>query len=112
IDLQTVQKFLNLYASISFDLFGGDRSTNAANYYTAGLKGRFREEARNDDHQLTDATITMDEPIDGKIVQTETPMLVALNRVLQDDYIDDCMKGVRRWNKILDEHGVDMELTL
>jgi benzoyl-CoA 2,3-dioxygenase component B len=112
IDLQTVQKFLNLYASISFDLFGGDRSTNAANYYTAGLKGRFREETRNDDHQLTDATITMDEPLDGKIVETETPMLVALNRVLQDDYIDDCMKGVRRWNKILADHGVDLELKL
>jgi benzoyl-CoA 2,3-dioxygenase component B len=112
IDLQTVQKFLNLYASISFDLFGGDRSTNAANYYTAGLKGRFREETRNDDHQLTDATITMDEPLDGKIVETETPMIVALNRVLQDDYIDDCMKGVRRWNKILADHGVDLELKL
>jgi benzoyl-CoA 2,3-dioxygenase component B len=32
--------------------------------------------------------------------------------VLQDDYIDDCMKGVRRWNKILREHDVDVELTL
>src|SRR5919106_5140073 len=50
IDLGTIQRFLNLYASISFDLFGGDRSTNAANYYTAGLKGRFREDERADDH--------------------------------------------------------------
>ena len=112
IDLQTVQKFLNLYASISFDLFGGDRSTNAANYYTAGLKGRFREETRNDDHHLTDETITMTEPRNGEIVEVEAPMLVALNRVLQDDYVDDCAKGVRRWNKILAEHGVDVELKL
>jgi benzoyl-CoA 2,3-dioxygenase component B len=40
------------------------------------------------------------------------PMLLALNRVLQDDYVDDCAKGVRRWNKILAEHDVDIELTL
>jgi len=112
IDLATIQKFLNLYASISFDLFGGDRSTNAANYYTAGLKGRFREETRDDDHQLTDATITMDEPRDGELAEVEVPMLVALNRVLQDDYVDDCAKGVRRWNKILASHGVDVELRL
>jgi benzoyl-CoA 2,3-dioxygenase component B len=112
IDLPTIQRFLNLYASISFDLFGGDRSTNAANYYTAGLKGRFREEERNDDHELTDAVTTISEPDDGRIVDVEVPMLVALNRVLQDDYVDDCAKGVRRWNKILADAGVDDELRL
>ena len=112
IDLATIQKFLNLYASISFDLFGGDKSTNAANYYTAGLKGRFREETRTDDHKLTDYTYEMVEPVNGGIGSSEVPMLTALNRVLQDDYIDDCMKGVRRWNKILHDHDVDAELTL
>jgi benzoyl-CoA 2,3-dioxygenase component B len=112
IDLATIQKFLNLYASISFDLFGGDKSTNAANYYTAGLKGRFREETRTDDHKLTDYTYQMQEPNGHGLVTNEVPMLTALNRVLQDDYVDDCMKGVRRWNKILHEHDVDAELRL
>jgi benzoyl-CoA 2,3-dioxygenase component B len=112
IDLNTIQKFLNLYASISFDLFGGDRSTNAANYFTAGLKGRFREEERRDDHRLTDDVYTIDEPQNGGIGSVEVPALVALNRALQDDYVEDCMKGVRRWNNVLAEHGVDAQLTL
>jgi benzoyl-CoA 2,3-dioxygenase component B len=112
IDLSTIQRFLNLYASISFDLFGGDRSTNAANYYTAGLKGRFREDERPDDHVLAGAVTTITEPSDGRIVDVEVPTLVALNRVLQDDYVDDCAKGLRRWNKILGDAGVDTELTL
>ncbi len=112
IDLKTIQRFLNLYASISFDLFGGDRSTNAANYYTAGLKGRFREDERNDDHQLTNAFTIIQEPRDGEIVDVEVPMLLALNRVLQDDYVEDCAKGLRRWNKVLHDHGLDVELAL
>jgi benzoyl-CoA 2,3-dioxygenase component B len=112
IDLATIQKFLNLYASISFDLFGSDRSTNAANYYTAGLKGRFREEERSDDHQLTDSVYPIDEPSNGGIASVETPALLALNRLLQDDYVDDCAKGVRRWNNVLAEHGVDARLEL
>jgi benzoyl-CoA 2,3-dioxygenase component B len=112
IDLTTIQKFLNLYASISFDLFGSDRSTNAANYYTAGLKGRFREEERNDDHRLTDSVYSIDEPQNGGISSVETPALLALNRLLQDDYIDDCAKGVRRWNSVLTEHGIDARLEL
>jgi benzoyl-CoA 2,3-dioxygenase component B len=112
IDLTTIQKFLNLYASISFDLFGSDRSTNAANYYTAGLKGRFREEERNDDHRLTDSVYSIDEPQNGGISSVETPALLALNRLLQDDYIDDCANGVRRWNNVLTEHGIDPRLEL
>ena len=112
IDLPTIQRFLNLYASISFDLFGGDRSTNAANYYTAGLKGRFREEERRDDHRLTDSVTTITEPQDGRIVDAEVPTLIALNRVLQDDYVEDCAKGIRRWNKVLAERGISHELTL
>ena len=112
IDLATIQKFLNLYASISFDLFGSDRSTNAANYYTAGLKGRFREETRSDDHRLTDSTTAIDEVRDGEVASLEIPTLTALNRILQDDYVDDCEKGVRRWNKILQSHGIDVELEL
>ena len=112
IDLATIQRFLNLYASISFDLFGSDRSTNAANYYTAGLKGRFREESRPDDHRLTDSTTAIDEVRDGTVESLEIPTLTALNRILQDDYVDDCEKGVRRWNKILASHGIDAELKL
>ena len=44
---------------MSLDLFGAETSTNAANYFAAGLKGRFQEERRDDDHRLHDATRTV-----------------------------------------------------
>jgi benzoyl-CoA 2,3-dioxygenase component B len=112
IDLTTIQKFLNLYCSISLDLFGGERSTNAANYYSNGLKGRFREDERTDDHVLRDAVTTIEEPVDGGIVRSEVPALVALNHTLRDDFIEDCQKGVTRWNKVLADAGVERRLAL
>src|SRR5437763_107684 len=44
IDLPTIQKKANLHFSLSLDLFGNEISTNAANAFHAGLKGRFRED--------------------------------------------------------------------
>ena len=55
IDLPTIQKKANLHFSLSLDLFGSEVSTNAANYFNAGLKGRFQETKIDDDHDLTDA---------------------------------------------------------
>src|SRR5205814_6224214 len=52
IDVATLQRYLNFHYSVSLDLFGAETSTNAANYYAAGLKGRYHEESRADDHQL------------------------------------------------------------
>jgi benzoyl-CoA 2,3-epoxidase subunit B len=43
IDLPTVQKKANLHFSLSLDLFGSEISTNAANAFNAGIKGRHRE---------------------------------------------------------------------
>ena len=41
IDLPTIQKKLNLHFSLSLDLFGQEMSTNAANAFNAGIKGRY-----------------------------------------------------------------------
>ena len=56
VDVDMLQRYLNFHYSVSLDLFGAETSTNAANYYAAGLKGRFQEERRDDDHRLRDAT--------------------------------------------------------
>src|SRR3990172_5161216 len=45
IDLPTIQKKANLHFTLSLDLFGSEVSTNAANYYNSGLKGRFQRRA-------------------------------------------------------------------
>ena len=112
IPLDMVQKYLNFHYSVSLDLFGSETSTNVANYFTAGLKGRWSEERRHDDHQLTGDSIMVDAVIDGQITQTEVAALVGLNTDLRREYIHDCQNGVNRWNRILDSAGLPQRLHL
>ncbi len=109
---QIIQKYLNFHYSVSLDLFGGETSTNAANYFTAGLKGRWQEERRKDDHQLTDAVASVPGVENSRIVDAETPALIALNHDLRSEYIADCQNGVNRWNRILEDAGIDVRLRL
>jgi benzoyl-CoA 2,3-dioxygenase component B len=112
IDLPTLQKYINFHCSVSLDLFGSEVSTNAANFYTAGLKGRFEETKKADDHRLKDGIYPVI-GLDGeKIVTRQEAALVSLNERLRDDYVADCQRGVNRWNEIIKSHGVDFTLTL
>jgi benzoyl-CoA 2,3-dioxygenase component B len=113
IPLDVIQKYLNFHYSVSLDLFGGETSTNVANYYTAGLKGRWLEERRRDDHMLTSESFMVDAVTDdGQIGQTEVAALVGLNTDLRREYIADCESGVKRWNRILAGAGLDLRLKL
>ena len=110
IDVQTLQRYLNFHCSVSLDLFGAETSTNAANYFAAGLKGRFKEEARDDDHRLHDAVRTVPQLTDEGVGEREAPALAALNETLREDYLADCRKGVDRWNRTLAEVGHELRL--
>jgi benzoyl-CoA 2,3-dioxygenase component B len=112
IDLPTIQKKVNLHYTLSLDLFGAEVSTNAANSFNWGLKGRYRENKLEDDHQLKDATYPVLEFRDGQIERTDAPAISAINMRLRDDYSDDARGGVKRWNQILAKHNIDFELTL
>jgi benzoyl-CoA 2,3-epoxidase subunit B len=112
VDLPTIQKKMNLHYSLSLDLFGSEVSTNAANFYNAGLKGRFRETHIEDDHRLTSGTYPVAKFVDGAIKLVDEPALTALNMRLRDAYTDDCAKGVDRWNKIIEKAGIAFRLAL
>ncbi len=111
IDLPTLQRYLNFHFSVTIDLFGADESSNAATFYSSGLKGRYEEGKRTDDHQLRGLTYTVLKGEDGRLVEKEVPMLNALNEVLRDDYIKDSVAGVERWNKVIDKAGIPFRLT-
>jgi benzoyl-CoA 2,3-epoxidase subunit B len=112
IDLATLQRYLNFHYSVSLDLFGSEISTNAATFYTVGVKGRFEETKKTDDHVLQEATYPVN-ALDGDgIKAVEQPALLALNERLRDDYIADCQRGVDRWNVIIRRHGLQAELRL
>jgi benzoyl-CoA 2,3-epoxidase subunit B len=117
IPLDVIQKYLNFHYSVSLDLFGGETSTNVANYYTAGLKGRWMEDRRKDDHKLTSDAIMVDALLDAgtaaqSIGLTEVAAVTGLNTDLRREYISDCQSGVNRWNKILAEAGLPHRLKL
>jgi len=112
IELPIIQRYLNSHYSVSLDLFGSELSTNAANYYSAGLKGRFRETDHLDDHILTDRTYPVLQAREGRLLETSEPALMAINEMLRDEYIRDSARGVARWNKIIRDAGIDFELRL
>jgi benzoyl-CoA 2,3-epoxidase subunit B len=112
IDLATIQRYVNFHFSVSLDLFGSEISTNAANFYTSGVKGRFEETKKDDDHRLAEATYPVAELEGDRIVTRERPALVALNERLRDDYVADCARGVARWNQVIQRAGIPFELRL
>lgn len=112
IDLPTLQKKANLHFSLTLDLFGNEISTNAANAFNAGLKGRYREDRLTDDHQLLASIYPILRPHDGAIVQENVPALSALNMRLRDDYVEDAAAGVARWNRVLERTEIPFRITL
>ena len=111
-DLPTIQRYVNFHYSVTIDLFGADESSNAATFYSTGLKGRYEEGKRTDDHQLRGQAYKVLNVVDGKLVEKEVPMLNALNEVLRDDYIKDSVAGVERWNRVLEKAGIPFKLTV
>ncbi|MBS15322.1 MAG: benzoyl-CoA 2,3-epoxidase subunit BoxB [Gammaproteobacteria bacterium] len=112
IDLPTIQKKLNLHYSLSLDLFGNEVSTNAANAFNAGIKGRYMEHRLDDDHQLQRDTYDVKMVSDDQIVTEQMPALNAINMRLRDDYVKDASGGLTRWNKIMKRKNVDFEFRL
>lgn len=112
IDLETMQRFVNFHYSVTLDLFGAEISSNAANYYTSGLKGRFAEASIKDDHALDHDSYAVPQVSDGKIVAQEVPALTSLNARLRDDFTRDVQAGVGRWNRILERFGIPFRITL
>jgi benzoyl-CoA 2,3-epoxidase subunit B len=111
IDLGTLQKYINFWYSVSLDLFGGEISSNAAEYFACGLKGRANEK-RYEDHLALEGVYRMEVPEDGRLAQKEIPLRNAMNEILRDSYIEDNQRGVDMWNKTIAEHGISTRLRL
>jgi benzoyl-CoA 2,3-dioxygenase component B len=103
IDLPTIQRYLNRWFSSSVNLFGGEQSSNAAQYFAQGLKGRYKEEEKYTDHVALDTAYAMTMVENGRLVTQQVPLRNAMNEVLRDDYVGDCEFVVQRWNKVLEK---------
>jgi benzoyl-CoA 2,3-dioxygenase component B len=111
IDIETLQKYLNLWFSLSEDLFGGEISSNAADFFAAGLKGRYKED-RYEEHKALDGFYKMSVLEEGKLVEKDVPLRTAMNEVLRDNYVEDCQRAVDKWNRTLERAGQSERLAL
>jgi benzoyl-CoA 2,3-dioxygenase component B len=112
IDLETLQRFVNFHYSVTLDLFGSEVSSNAASYYTTGLKGRYTEANIKDDHSLSSDVYAVPEAANGEIINRQVPALTALNTRLRDDYTREIQAGLDRWNRIPEKFELPFRLTL
>ena len=112
INLETIQKWINFHYSICLDLFGSERSTNAANYFSMGLKGRYQETKIEDDHKLDGEQMEIPKVTDDGIDTETISALTAMNLKLRQDYTADSQRGLNRFNKMIAAHDIDVTLTL
>ncbi len=105
IDLATVQRYLNHWFSSSLDLFGGEKSSNAAEFFASGLKGRYREEQYADHVALSGAYPLPAVDARGNPTVEQVPLRNAMNEVLRDNYVGDCEFVCQRWNRVLEKAG-------
>lgn len=113
IPFDIVQKYINFWASASHDLFGGEDSTNAAEYFAAGLKGRYREgDGIYKDPKALEQNYKLEVPEEGRLVEHEIPLRRAMNALLLDAYMADTARIAARWNRDLKSLGVEHQITL
>ncbi len=113
IPLEIIQKYVNEWASASHDLFGGEDSSNAAESFASGLKGRYREgDGIYKDPKALDQIYETQAVENGRLVKVEIPLRRAMNALLLDSYHADCTRIVARWNKTLESHGLTERITL
>jgi len=112
IDLPTIQRYLNFWFSSSLDLFGSEASSNAAAYFAQGIKGR-PDEKKYPDHVLRDTAFELSVPDGAGGVRAESvPLRNAMNEVVRNSYVEDCMRGLTRWNKLIEAAGHAFRFTL
>ena len=112
IDLPTIQKFMNFWFTSSLDLFGSESSSNAANAFANGIKGR-PDEAKFTDHLELDTEMTICVP-DGKggMKNESISTRVGMNETTRLEYVKDCNVGLTRWNMGIKRAGVDFVFEL
>ena len=107
IDLPLLQRYINFWYSSALDLFGAEISSNAANYFANGLKGRPDEDSFAD-HDASETIELLDTPAGVE----EVPTRNAMNFITRSAYIRDCQVGFTRWNRLIVKAGFSAELTL
>jgi benzoyl-CoA 2,3-epoxidase subunit B len=113
IPLGIIQRYVNEWSSASHDLFGGEDSSNAAESFASGLKGRYREgDGIYKDPKALDQFYETQVIENGRLSTVHIPLRRAMNALLLESYHADCQRIVARWNRTLAEAGLSEKITL
>jgi len=104
IPIEVIQKYINFWASSSTDLYGAEVSSNSANFFRSGLKGRAHEEKQSD-HLALEGVYKFENFVDGRINVEDIPLRNAMNEILRDEYVKDNQKGIDYWNRICERYN-------
>jgi len=114
INLSTVQRCFNFWAPRIYDLFGSDESARANDAFFAGIKGRVNESAC-DEHVRLEGTVSIERRVpgcSGGFEAVEVAEKDALNGVMRQAYLHEVTQLMSRWNKLLEQAGIEFELRL
>jgi len=111
VDLPLLQRYLNFWFSSSLDLFGSEISSNAANSFANGIKGR-PDESQYEDHAAREGTYEVALPDGDHVKKENVAMRSAMNEITRAAYVKDCEIGLKRWNIQMKRSGHDIQLTL
>ncbi|MEO6708258.1 MAG: benzoyl-CoA 2,3-epoxidase subunit BoxB, partial [Planctomycetota bacterium] len=106
-----IQRYINFWSSSSTDLYGAEISSNSANFFRSGLKGRAYEDKQTD-HSALEGSYRFENFVDNRLSVEEVPLRNAMNEVLRDEYVKDNERGIEYWNRICERAGNDFRFTL
>lgn len=112
IPLTLLQKYVNFWYASSLDLFGSEISSNASNYFAAGLKGRAYEEKLHTEHIALAQNYGIELVNNQQLEFKQVPLRSAMNELLRDAYTLDCEKVMEKWNKEVQQHGISFTFSL
>jgi len=112
IDLETVQKYINYWYSYSLDLFGSEISTNAADFFAGGIKGRWKEASKHEEHTALNQFKMISVIENNCLTEKEVPLRNAMNELLREEYMVDCSRVVKAWNRALEQEGTSFRVSL
>jgi benzoyl-CoA 2,3-dioxygenase component B len=113
IPLDIIQKYVNEWSTASYDLFGGEDSSNAAESFAVGIKGRYREgDGLYKDPKALEQVYKTQITEGGRLTDKEIPLRRAMNALLLEAYHADCTRIVARWNRTLKKMGLEETINL
>jgi len=113
IPLEIIQRYVNEWATASHDLFGGEDSSNAAESFASGLKGRYREgDGIYKDPKALDQFYEAQVIENGRLTTTRIPLRRAMNALLLEAYHADTQRIAARWNRTLSDLGLSERITI